>query len=190
MNGKRVVLAVIKGSPSTSSNLFQAATMNRSYRTNDTNDNPSVWIPPRRTSGLFLCVCQTDVQTCSTSSGISMFHEGPLRIATSLYVTVRLANLCKPHSTSMVNLVVLTRTCLNMLNWEFLNLNIVYNSCNTYHVRGKACFSVVFNGFQWFSTWWHCSSSWSALVPPTSASGPFTSEDVSGATELTLSSSL
>ena len=106
----------LKGSPSTSSNLFQAATMNRSYRTNDTNDNPSVWIPPRRTSGLFLCVCQTDVQTCSTSSGISMFHEGPLRIATSLYVTVRLANLCKPHSTSMVNLVGLTRTCLNMLH--------------------------------------------------------------------------
>ena len=96
MNGERVVLAVIKGSPSTSSNFFQAATMNRSYRTNDTNDNPSVWIPPRRTSGLFLCVCQTDVQTCSTSSGISMFHEGSLRIATSLYVTVRLANLIQP----------------------------------------------------------------------------------------------
>ena len=187
MNGKRVMLAVINGSPSTSSNLFQAATMNRSYRTNDTNDNPSVWIPPRRTSGLFLCVCQTDVQTCSTSSGISMFREGPLHIATSLCHCTP----SKPHSTSMVNLLVLTRTCLNMLNWEFLNLNIVYNSCNTYHVRGKACFSVVFNDcFQWFSTWWHCSSSWSALVPPTSASGPFTSEDVSGATELTLSSSL
>ena len=186
MNGKRVVLAVIKGSPSTSSNLFQAATMNRSYRTNDTNDNPSVWIPPRRTSGLFLCVCQTDVQTCSTSSGISMFREGPLHIATSLCHRTP----SKPHSTSMINLVVLTRTCLNMLHWEFLNLNIVYNGCKTYHVRGKACFSIVFNGFQWFSAWWHCSSSWSALVPPTSASGPFTSEDVSGATELTLSSSL
>ena len=38
-----------------------------------------------------------------------------------------------------------------MLNWEFLNSNIVYNGCKTYHVRGKACFSMVFNGFQWFS---------------------------------------
>ena len=143
MNGERVVLAVIKGSPSTSSNFFQAATMNRSYRTNDTNDNPSVWIPPRRTSGLFLCVRQTDVQTCSTSSGISMFREGPLHIATSL----RHRTPSKPHSTSMVNLVVLTRTCLNMLHWEFLKSNIVYHGCNTYHVRGKACFSMVFNGF-------------------------------------------
>ena len=44
-------------------------------------------------------------------------------------------------------------------------------------------FHDLFNGFQWLSAWWHCSSSWSVLVPPTSASGPFTSEDVSGATE-------
>ena len=57
----------------------------------------------------------------------------------------------KPHSTSMISLVVLTRTWLNMLNWEFLNLNIVYNGCKTYHVLGKACFSMVFNGFPWFS---------------------------------------
>ena len=108
-----------------------------------------------------------------------MFREGPLHIATSLCHRTP----SKPHSTSMINLVVLTRTCLNMLYWEFLNSNIVYNGCKTYHVQGKACFSMTFIGFQWFSAWWHCSSSWSALVPPTSASGPFTSEDVSGATE-------
>ena len=144
MNGKRVVLAVINGSPSTSSNLFQAATMNRSYRTNDTNDNPSVWIPPRRTSGLFLCVCQTDVQTCSTSSGISMFSWRSFAYSN---ITICHCTPSKPHSTSMISLVVLTRTCLNMLNWEFLNLNKVYNGWKTYHVRGKACFSMVFNGF-------------------------------------------
>ena len=151
MNGERVVLAVIKGSPSTSSNLFQAATMNRSYRTNDTNDNPSVWIPPRRTSGLFLCVCQTDVQTCSTSSGISMFREGPLHLVTSLYVTVRLANLCKPHSTSMVNLVVLTRTCLQHVELRVPQFEHSLQRLQNLPRTGQGMlfpwFSMVFNGF-------------------------------------------
>ena len=34
-----------------------------------------------------------------------------------------------------------------MLHWELLKSNIVYHGCNTYHVRGKACFSMVFHGF-------------------------------------------
>ena len=68
--------------------------------TNDTNDNPSVWIPPRGTSGLFLCVCQTGVHTCSTSNGISMFREGPLHVATSLCHCAP----SKPYSTNMRNL--------------------------------------------------------------------------------------
>ena len=102
-----------------------------------------------------------------------MFREGPLHLATSLCHRTP----SKPHSTIMINFVVLTRTCLNMLHWEFLNLNIVYNGCKTYHVRGKACFSMVFNGFQWFSAWWHCSSTWVASVP-------WTSEDAPGVTDV------
>ena len=150
--------------------------------TNDTNDNPSVWIPPRGTSGLFLCVCQTGVHTCSTSNGISMFREGPCHVATSLCHYMP----SKPHSTSMLDWVVLTRTCLNMLNWDFLNLKVVYHSYKTYNVEGKAWFSAffcVFNSFQRFSGWWHCSSSWSRF-------GSSHPEDVPGRKELTWSSSL
>ena len=190
MNGKRVMLAGIKGSPSTSSNLFQAATMNRSYRTNDTNDNPSVWMCLDTSKAHFrtLSLCMSD--RCLNLLDFQWHQYVSWRSFAYSNITICHCTPSKPHSTSMVSLVVLTRTGLNMLNWEFLNSNIVYNGCKTYHVRGKACFSMVFNGFQLFSAWWHCSSSWSAFVPPTSASGPFTSEDVSGATELTLSSSL
>ena len=54
---------------------------------------------------------------------ITMIREGVLHIATSLCHSTP----SKPHSTSMFNLVVLTRTCLNMLNWALLNLKIVRN---------------------------------------------------------------
>ena len=51
-------------------------------------------------SGLFLCVYQTGVHTCSTLIGISMFHEGPLHVATSLCHCAP----SKPYSTNMRNL--------------------------------------------------------------------------------------
>ena len=66
------------------------------------------------------------------------------------------------------------------MNWESRNLNIVFNSCETYRVRGQG---MVFRGFQWFSGWWHCSSSWSSF-------GSSHPEDVPGRKELTWSSSL
>ena len=190
MNGKRVVLAVINGSPSTSSNLFQAATMNRSYRTNVTNDNPNVWIPPRRTSGLFLCVCQTDVQTCSTSSGISMFREGPLHLATSLCHCTP----SKPHSTSMVNLDQLSSFDKDMLEHVELRVSQFEHSLQRLQNLPRTGQGMLFHGFPWFSMVFRMMALQFLLVrflvPPTSASGPFTSEDVSGATTLTLSSSL
>ena len=147
MNGKRVVLAVIKGSPSTSSNLFQAATMNRSYRTNDTNDNPSVWIPPRRTSGLFLCVCQTDVQTCSTSSGISMFHEGPLRIATSLCHRTP----SKPMQTSFNQNDQLSSFDKDMLEHVELRVPQFEHSLQQLQNLPRTGQGMLFHDFQWFS---------------------------------------
>ena len=51
-------------------------------------------------------------------------------------------------------------------------------------LTGQPMFSMVFIGFHGFSEWWHCSSSWSALVPH----GSSHPEDVPGATELTWSS--
>ena len=57
-----------------------------------------------------------------------------------------------------------------MFNWAF-NLNTVHNGYKTYQVHpsaSKAWFFTVFNslnGFSVSSGWWHCSSSWSALVP-------------------------
>ena len=65
--------------------------------------------------------------------------------------------------------VVLTRTCSNTPNSEFINMNRVYNGCQTHkthHLQGNPWLSMVFIGFQGFSEWWHCSSSWSALFPP------------------------
>ena len=147
MNGKRVVLAVINGSPSTSSNLFQAATMNRSYRTNDTNDNPSV-LDTSKAHFRTLSLCMSD--RCSNLLDFQWHQYVSWRSFAYSNFTICHCTPSKPHSTSMISLVVLTRTCLNMLNWEFLNLNIVYNGCKTYHVLGKHAFpwfSMVFNGF-------------------------------------------
>ena len=87
------------------------------------------------------------------------------------------------------NSVFLTRTCSNTPNSGFINMNRVYNGCQnhkTHHLQGNPWLSMVFIGFQGFSECWHCSSSWSALVPH----GSSHPEDVPGATELTWSSSL
>ena len=83
--------------------------------------------------------------------------------------------------------VILTRTCSNTPNSEFINMNRVYNGCQTHkthHLQGNPWLSMVFIGLHGFSEWWHCSSSWSALVPH----GSSHPEDVPGATELTWSS--
>ena len=75
------------------------------------------------------------------------FMQVLLHVATSLCHCTP----SKPYSTSMLDLVVLARTCLNIMNWEFLNLNIVDNSfeslARTEARHGFPWFSVVINGF-------------------------------------------
>ena len=81
--------------------------------------------------------------------------------------------------------VFLTRTCSNTPNSGFINMNRVYNGCQTHNppLTGQPMFSMVFIGFHGFSECWHCSSSWSAH-------GSSHPEDALDATELTWSSSL
>ena len=86
MNGKRMVLGVVNGSPSTSSKLFQAAKMNRS--------TPMIIQVFGYLYGVlqdsFFAYSMSD--SCSDLSdfqwhqapGISMFREGSLHIAASL----------------------------------------------------------------------------------------------------------
>ena len=99
------------------------------------------------------------------SNWISMCCEAPFRLAASLYmVTMCFANLIRPAW----KLSSLTMTCSNTPNSEFINMNRVYNGCQTHNppLTGQPMFSMVFIGFHGFSECWHCSSSWSALVPP------------------------
>ena len=57
-----------------------------------------------------------------------------------------------------------------MFNWAF-NLNTAHNGYKTYQVHPSARQGMVvhcvqsLNAFSVSSGWWHCSSSWSALVP-------------------------
>ena len=172
---------MINGSPWPSSNLFHPNMLKvicpRALRTctNGTDDHSSVLIPPRLTSGLLFCECfsdnfQTDVQTCFISNWISMCCEALFRLAASLcghYV------LCKPRSTSMeAQSVVLTRTCSNTPNSEFINMNRVYNGCQTHiihHLQGNPCFpwsSLVFMGFPNDGIAVPLGPLWFLMVPP------------------------
>ena len=74
------------------------------------------------------------------SNWISMCCEAPFRLAASLYGHYV---LCKPHSKRHGSSVVLTRTCSNTPNSEFINMNRVYNGCQTHithHLQGNPCF--------------------------------------------------
>ena len=67
----------------------------------------------------------------------------------TIWATMCFANLIQPAW----KLSSLTRTCSNTLNSEFINMNRVYNGCQTHithHLQGNPCFpwcSLVFMGF-------------------------------------------
>ena len=168
---KRMVLVVINGNVV----LGHAPTCSTLRCVKFTNDHASVLIPPRLTSGL-LCLrlfCRQFSDRCSNlliSNWISMCCEAPFRLAASLYGHYV---LCKPRSTSMeAQSVVLTRTCSNTPNSEFINMNRVYNGCQTHiihHLQGNPCFpwsSLVFMGFPNDGIAVPLGPLWFLMVPP------------------------
>ena len=58
----------------------------------------------------------------------------------------------KPHSTSMISLVVLTRTCLNMLNMRIPQCEHSLQRLQNLPRTGQG---MLFHGFQWFSMVFH-----------------------------------
>ena len=171
---------MINGSPWPSSNLFHPNMLKvicpRALRTctNGTDDHSSVLIPPRLTSGLLFCDCfsdnfQTDVQTCFISNWISMCCEAPFSFSSvTMWSLCALQTSFNQHGSP----VVLTRTCSNTPNSEFINMNRVYNGCQTHithHLQGNPCFpwsSLVFNGFPDGGIAVPLGPLWFLMVPP------------------------
>ena len=96
---------------------------------------------------------------------ISMCCEVPFRLAASLYmVTMCFANLAQPAwKLSSFDKDALEHTELRVHQYE-QGIQRLSNPHNP-PLTGQPMFSMVFIGFHGFSEWWHCSSSWSALVP-------------------------
>ena len=148
----------------------------------------SVRTAPRCTSGTLAIVYVRQMfGLAAASNGISMSREDPLR-----YCNITMSNRTpsKPMQTSFNHFYQFSSFDKDMLEHVELRVPQFEHSLQRLQNLPRTGQGMLFNGFPWLSAWWHCSSSWSALVPPTFASGSFTSEDVSGATELTLSSSL
>ena len=150
MNGKRMVLGVVNGSPSTSSNLFQAAKMNRS--------TPMIiqvfgYLYGVLQDSFFVYVRQVfKLVRLPMASGISMFREGPLHTAASLCHRMPSKLYSTSMSLSSFDKGVLEHVQLSV-QFEHSSQRFTTATKPTKYiqVQGKAWFFTVFNSSNGFS---------------------------------------